>query len=238
MGRRRVGITTLALFLALLGGAFLGFGSGGLAQDGDETPPRPSHVHAGDCDEPGPIVQPLTPLTEPEGDVRGNAEAVVAEAAFSSIPLSLEEMLAEDHAIKVHLSQQEIQTYLACGNLGGAVDADGALIVGLKELDGSGWTGIAYLVPAAGGGTSVSVMIAKVLSGGGAGDDSGGEDASEEDAGEEEEATAGDAVEVVGVALNEFTIQMPTELAAGPTRFNVSNVRTAQHNFVIEGEGI
>ena len=45
-------------------------------------------------------------------------------------------------------------------------------------------------------------------------------------------------VEVVGVALSEFAIQMPTELAAGPARFNVSNVGSAQHGFVIEGEGI
>ncbi len=31
---------------------------------------------------------------------------------------------------------------------------------------------------------------------------------------------------------------MPTELAAGPVRFNVSNVGSAPHNFVIEGPGV
>jgi plastocyanin len=40
------------------------------------------------------------------------------------------------------------------------------------------------------------------------------------------------------VALSEFAITMPTELAAGPTQFNVSNVGQAQHNFVIEGNGV
>ncbi len=227
MGRTRVGamtLATLALFLGLIGGAFVGT-SRGAAQE--ESPPRPSHVHSGDCDEPGPIVQPLTALTVPGGERSGNDEAVLAEAAFSSIPLTLEEMLAADHAIKVHLSQAEIETYLACGDLGGAVDADGALIVGLKEQDGSGWTGIAYLVPAGDGGTSVSVMIAKVLPGGGAGDagedeaaaeelaaeDEGetggdeGEGAGDADAGDEGEAAgSGDGVEVVGVALSEFAI--------------------------------
>src|SRR5688572_8620324 len=112
MRRTRVGMTTLAVLLAVIGGTVLVAGSGGLAQE--DTPPRPSHVHAGDCDEPGEIVQPLTALNAPEGDVSGNSDAVVAESAFTTIPLSLEDLLAEDHSLKVHLSQAEIGTYLAC----------------------------------------------------------------------------------------------------------------------------
>ena len=113
------------------------------------------------------MIQPLTPLTVPSGPVLGNADAVVAEAAFTNIPIALTDLLASDHALKVHLSKAQIQIYLACGDIGGATDADGALIVGLKELDNSGYTGIAYLVPAANGSTNVSVLIAKVLPGGG-----------------------------------------------------------------------
>jgi hypothetical protein len=235
MSKTRVGFTTLAVALALIGGSFVGgsFGGGGqrgLAQE--PSPPRPSHVHAGDCDEPGEIVQPLTNLTVPTGPVAGNSDAVLAEAAFSSIPQTLDELLAEDHALKVHLSREQIQVYLVCGDIGGALDANGALIVGLKEQDGSGYTGIAYLQPAGDGTTSVSVMIAKVLPGGGAGDDA-------PSAGVEPTAAAGDGgPAVVGVALSEFSITMPTELAAGPTQFNVSNVGQAQHNFVIEGNGV
>ena len=131
MGRIRVGITTLALILTVLGGSFLGAGSRGLAQE--ESPERPSHIHAGDCDEPGEIVQPLTFLTVPGGETLGNADAVLAEAAFSNVPQSLDELLEEDHSLKVHLSREQIQVYLVCGDIGGALDADGALIVGLKE---------------------------------------------------------------------------------------------------------
>ena len=236
MGRTRVGITTLALLLALSGGVFLAGGGRGLAQE--ESPPRPSHVHAGDCDEPGQIVQPLTALTVPEGEVGGNAEAVLAEAAFTNIPLTLDDLLAEDHALKVHLSQAEIQTYLACGDVGGTVDEEGALIVGLKEQDGSGYTGIAYLVPAGDGTTNVSVFLAKVLPGGGAGDDSAAAASPAADEEEDGSADEGDGGNVVGVTLTEFAINMPTELAAGPVRFNITNVGAAQHNFVIEGPGI
>jgi hypothetical protein len=68
--------------------------------------------------------------------------------------------LTEDHALKVQLSADQIQTYLACGDIAGALDVDGALIVGMKEPV---YAGIAYFVPAADGPTNVSVMIAQVV---------------------------------------------------------------------------
>lgn len=44
-----------------------------------------------------------------------------------------------------------------------------------------------------------------------------------------------DAVEV---SLTEFAIEMPTELPAGPTTFEITNVGTGEHNFEVEGQGI
>jgi plastocyanin len=234
MKRTRGRITVLALFLALLGGSFAGAGSGSLAQQA--SPSLPSHIHSGDCDELGPIIQPLNSLTVPPGKVLGNGDAVVAEAAFTSIPQPLDELLAEDKAIKIHLSKDQIQVYLACGDIGGALDADGALIVGLKEVDNSGYAGIAYLVPAADGGTSVSVMIAKVLPGGGP--KKGQAAATAEGTSGAQAGAAAAGPNVVGVALTEFAINMPATIPAGPTRFNISNVGTVAHSFVIEGEGV
>jgi uncharacterized cupredoxin-like copper-binding protein len=219
--------------LAALGGSLLD-GSGGQAQEA--SPARPSHIHSGDCDEPGEVVQPLTSLTVPVGAVSGNSDAVVAEAAFTSIPQSLDALLAEDHALKVHLSAEQIQTYLACGDIGGAADADGALIVGMKELDDSGYAGIAYLVPAADGSTSVSVMIAQVV-----GDETDGV-VTEASAVSPATPAATDATaaapELVDVTLTNFAIEMPTELTAGPVRFTIVNNGAAPHSFVLEGEGI
>jgi hypothetical protein len=244
MRRSPVGLLSLVVIVTVLGG-LLGGGPSGLAQD-QPSPPRPSHVHEGDCDEPGAVVQGLTPLTVPSGPTAGNDEAVLAEAAFSSIPLSVDEMLAADHSLKVHLSAEQIDVYLVCGDIGGALDADGALIVGLKEQDGSGYTGIAYLVPNASGQTSVSVMIGKVLPGGGAGDDAAATAPDAEPAAADAEPAADDAgaaaapagINVVGVTLTEFSINMPTELPAGPTQFNITNTGTLPHNFVIEGAGL
>jgi uncharacterized cupredoxin-like copper-binding protein len=237
MRATRAGIATLALLLATIGGIFLG-GSQGLAQEA--SPPRPSHIHSGDCDELGEVIQPLTSLTVPGGAVLGNSDAVVAEAAFTIVPQSLDVLLEEDHALKVHLSREQIEIYLACGDIGGALDANGALIVGLKELDNSGYTGIAYLAPAGGGGTSVSVMIASVLPGGGI-DAAAAQESTAAATPSADAADGADAAAeplVVDVALSEFTIDMPTEIVAGATRFSITNTGNAPHGFILEGNGV
>jgi hypothetical protein len=129
------------------------------------TPARPVHFHSGSCAPLGDVVQPLTDLTAPTGAVVGLADtAHQAETSFTNVPLTLDALLAEDHAINVHLSAEEIGTYIACGDIGGALDANGALVVGLREDSDSGYTGIAFLQPAAdGASTDVSVFIAPVL---------------------------------------------------------------------------
>ena len=232
MKTSRGGAFFLALSLAALGGSFLGT-AGGQAQEA--SPPRPSHIHIGDCDELGEVVQPLNSLTVPVGAVSGNSDAVIAEAAFTNIPQSLDELLAEDHALKVHLSADQIQTYLACGDIGGVADADGALIVGMKELDDSGYAGIAYLVPAANGSTSISVMIAQVI---GNGTDAAAEEAPAEGATPAATSATDASPQLVDVSLTNFAIEMPTELAAGQVRFNIFNNGAAPHSFVLEGEGV
>jgi len=221
---------SVAVLLLLLGGLFLA-SSRTLGQEA--SPPRPSHIHDGDCDEPGQIIQPLTALTVPVGQVSGNTDAVVAEAAFTVIPQSLDELLAADHALKVHLSKAQIQIYLACGDIGGTVDANGALIVGMKELDDSGYTGIAYLAPAGNGSTSVSVMIAKVVGPGGT-----PQAAAEPAPASASTPAAASEPQLVDVSLTEFAIDMPTTVPAGKVRFNVTNNGTVPHSFVLEGEGI
>jgi plastocyanin len=223
----RLVTNVVTVLLVLIGGMFLG-SSRAPAQDA--SPPRPSHIHDGDCDEPGQIIQPLTALTVPAGQVSGNSDAVVAEAAFTVIQQSLDELLATDHALKVHLSKEQIQIYLACGDIGGTVDANGALIVGMKELGASGYTGIAYLAPAGGGGTSVSVMIAKVLPG-------GTPEAAANAAPAAGTPAADSGPQLVDVSLTEFAIDMPETLSAGKVRFNVTNNGTVPHSFVVEGEG-
>lgn len=134
----------------------------------DALVPRPVHIHSGSCDELGDVVAPLTDLTAPEGDRVGQRRADLAETSFTNVPLTLDAILAEDHAINAHLSSEEIGTYIACGNIGGVINANGALVIGLSEESNSGYTGVAFLQPAADGvSTDVSVFIAETQGGGG-----------------------------------------------------------------------
>lgn len=64
---------------------------------------QPIHIHKGSCDDLGPPKYPLNPVKE--GQSRTTVDA------------SLEELLSGDLAINAHKSKQEIQEYVACGNL-------------------------------------------------------------------------------------------------------------------------
>jgi len=97
----------------------------------------------------------------------GTGPAIPAEYSFTTVPLALDAILGAEHAINVHESAENIGNYIACGDLsGGTVDANGSLVVGLQELNGSGFTGIAVLSPnpTDPATTDVSVFIASNLS--------------------------------------------------------------------------
>src|SRR5215207_969198 len=126
---------------------------------------RPAHIHTGTCDEVGEVVAPLTDLTGAVGDRAGQARrAIAAESSFTNVPLTLDAILGADHVVNVHLSAEEIDTYIACGEIGGMLSPEGAVIIGLREMNDSGFTGIAYLAPGAdGASTDVSVFVAPTL---------------------------------------------------------------------------
>ncbi len=176
------------LLLALVIGGGRSFGAV-LAQDATPAAEatqegHPGHIHAGSCgeDELGDVVEALNNATEPEGEEVGQTDlAATVATSFTSVPLTLDDILADDHAINLHLSAEEIETYIACGEIGGSLSAeDGSLTVGLREVDGSGFVGVAYLAPGADGeSTDVSVFIAEGLTG--TADGVGGGDADEDE---------------------------------------------------------
>jgi hypothetical protein len=129
------------------------------------APARPAHIHAGNCVELGDVVVPLFDLTGSVSEGVGQADrATPAESSFTTVSMTIDAILGADHAINVHLSAERIDTYIACGELGGAINATGALVVGLREESDSGYTGIAFLSPGAdGASTDVSVFIAPVF---------------------------------------------------------------------------
>jgi hypothetical protein len=97
---------------------------------------HPAHIHSGTCAELGDVVYPLTDL-----DASG--------ASVTTIDVPLAELLASGpYAINIHLSADEIGTYVACGDIpveaaGGEVAAAEATVAPAAEAS-----------PAAVGGTS------------------------------------------------------------------------------------
>jgi hypothetical protein len=123
---------------------------------------HPVHIHTGNCSDLGEVVAPLTDLTTPEGDRVGQRNrAAQGATSYTNVPLTLDAILGADHAINAHLSADQIDVYIACGEIGGVVAPDGSLTIGLRELGDSGYTGIAYLAPGAdGASTDVTVFLA------------------------------------------------------------------------------
>ena len=129
--------------------------------------PRPAHIHVNDCANIGDIAAPLNDLTAPTGQQVGIRRAFEAESSFTNVPMTLDQILASDHSLNVHMSADQMNVYIACGDLGGVLTPEGALVIGLAEQNNSGYTGIAYLSPGAdGASTDVSVFIAPVVGGG------------------------------------------------------------------------
>ncbi len=162
----------------LLGVAAFSGTQGLLAQDGTPTADqggRPAHIHSGSCDDLGDVVQPLTNLTAPTGNTTGQDTAIPAEYSYTMVPMSLDDILADDYAINVHESTENIGNYIACGDLGGTVDANGQLVIGLRELNDSGFTGIAFLTanPNDASATDVTVFISPTQEGAADTDDAG-----------------------------------------------------------------
>lgn len=269
MDRTRAALA-VALIVAVLLGANLGLGPGraSLAQDG--TPEavvapvdigHPAHVHAGGCgDELGPVIETLSDLTKTQGEEIGADGAIIASRSFTSIPMSLDDLLAEDHALNVHLSAQEIDTYLACGPIGGVVDFGGALTIGLRDAGGPGnHAGVAYLSPGEDGeSTGILIFMTEDDATGSVGpiaaatpvaaDQAATDttDATDDATTDEDEPAETPAAptgapsleETVEVSLTEWAINMPSELEAGTIIFEVINDGTVPHTFEIAGESV
>ena len=143
-----------------------------VAGAGGDGGPHPAHIHSGTCDDLGDVVHPLADVAAPTGEEAGAAGEEGGAAGGHPVKLSegthldvpLQELLDGEHAINVHLSADEIDEYIACGDVGGVVhereNGEGSeLVVGLAELDGSGHAGIAWLGDDGEGGTNVQVVL-------------------------------------------------------------------------------
>jgi hypothetical protein len=169
---RLAAFTALAILLAL------GFGFGATqAQDAaDAVVTRPAHIHVGTCAELDP--NPIAPLRDvaPVGynvedgaydddqapEVRGALDAPTVLYSESEGDVSWDDVLGTSHAINVHESNENIQTYIACGDIGGPVKDD-KVYVALQPQNDSGFFGIAIVEEADDDKVKVTIYLTQPL---------------------------------------------------------------------------
>jgi hypothetical protein len=131
---------------------------------------HPVHIHAGTCAELGEVVHPLVDLAVPAGEHIGPESAVLVTLSENVIDVPLQEIVDGGHAINVHLSAEEIDTYIACGDIGGVLTTDAGgrqeMMIGLAETNDSGYAGTVWIGPSADGAqTEFSVILLEPASG-------------------------------------------------------------------------
>lgn len=184
MGKRVYATVTLAIaaFVVMMG--FMAGVPGSAAPSANQITggswpagPFPAHIHTGTCAELGDVVYPLievqpfgtqaTPMATPSTTSSpvpaapvGTPELAQEVLAQSStqVDASLDDILAAEHAINVHESAENIQNYVACGDLTGT-PADGQLQIELQQLNESLLVGDAVLVDNGDGTTTVTVRV-------------------------------------------------------------------------------
>lgn len=219
--RRVFGVAHLLVAVALMAGMVVGI-RGGSAQD-SASGVHPAHLHTGTCDAPGDVVAPLSDISADylvDGQAAKGAEMVGQAgasvlASVTTVPVALADIIAGGHLIMVHASAEDLQTIVACGNIGGYMLGASQLPVAMSGVGDSGVSGIAVLEDNGAGATVVSVY----LTGGAAPDASGGA-----------EGGAAVAVSIKNFAYDPVTI----EVAVGTT-VTWTNEDAAPHTVTVSG---
>ena len=183
------GIRVAALTALLVAFAMLGLGTtAALAQDATPAsgaePAHPVHVHTGSCAALGDVVYPLNDITTyditqsftfgpaatPESGsmatpLPGVSASQTTPVLFSitHIDGNIAELMDGNHAINAHESAENIQNYIACGNipqcLAAACSSVIGVVVDLAPLNDSGYFGVAKIDADPNGGSVVSVFL-------------------------------------------------------------------------------
>ena len=107
---------------------------------------RPAELRGGTCDSLGEVVVPLANLVFASGDLLGQTVAMPVEQSGTVVQFAIADFLTSNHVVVVQESPA-VSTIVACGHIGGALNPDGTLAVGMLGMNGSGLSGIAYFTP-------------------------------------------------------------------------------------------
>jgi hypothetical protein len=102
--------------------------------------------------------------TPTAGGPLGSPAAIATRMSVTLLDVSLADLLAGDNVIDIRASGDDLDTIITCGDIGGELMGRD-LSIGLREVDGSGFSGIAWLRDQ-GENTLVYVFLAQGLSSG------------------------------------------------------------------------
>lgn len=138
-----------------------------IAQD-ESSAGHPSHLHKGTCDQPGEITIPLGNIgneyinfwdSAATVESVGNASAVTVISASTPIDAPLSAFINSEHMLMVHESEENLQYFIACGNVGGNLVNGTDLQFGIEPLNNSGVSGIAWLIDDGDGSSTLHVFL-------------------------------------------------------------------------------
>ncbi|MDQ3030310.1 MAG: heavy-metal-associated domain-containing protein, partial [Actinomycetota bacterium] len=123
-----------------------------------------AHVHQGTCADldPNPYL-PLADVAPVTGEPMGAPTGISVAVSVTLLDIPLDAFRAEEYAIDVHEGADAIDRQVACGAVGGVMIGND-LVIGLRELNGSGAAGVARL-RADGERTEVTVYLGQGLFG-------------------------------------------------------------------------
>jgi len=158
-------------------------------------------------------------------EATGPETAVTPDSSVTTVDLPLADIIAGGHAINAHESAEEIQNYIACGDIGGRMLGD-RLLITLSELNESGYAGVAELEDNGDGTTTVSLYLIETAHEEGEGDTA---------AATPEAAAAGGEGAAVTIADFSFSPN-PIEIAVGES-VTWTNEGGAPHTATEDGDG-
>jgi hypothetical protein len=138
-------LRTVAALIGLTAMTLLATPLAALAQPAPVS--RPAELRIGTCASPGELVMALANLVISLGDPQGQTGATPVEQSGTVVPSTVDELLAANHVVTVLKSAEEREVIVACGEVGGTLNPDGTLAIGMSGMNGSGLSGITYFTP-------------------------------------------------------------------------------------------
>lgn len=107
---------------------------------------RPAELRLGTCAEMGELVHSLSHLMVTDGDAMGQTTATPVEQSFTIVPFTVGQLVETNHLVAVQASPGSSEL-VACGEIGGVMNPDGTLAAGMRGMNNSGLSGVAYFTP-------------------------------------------------------------------------------------------